>query len=71
MQPDDKLLCSPEEKAQHEIANQAGVIDYLADFVAKGRNRITEGDVLTIHDLTGQRNLAILVLAIFVTSQRR
>jgi fido (protein-threonine AMPylation protein) len=52
MQPDDKLICSPEEKALHEIANQAGVIDYLADFVSKGRNRITEGDVLTIHNLT-------------------
>jgi hypothetical protein len=36
MQPDDKLVCSPEEKAKREIANQAEVIDYLADFVANG-----------------------------------
>lgn len=52
MQPDEKLLCSPEEKARREIANQAKVIDYLADFVKKGRTRITEGDVLKIHELT-------------------
>src|SRR5258706_1237538 len=52
MQLDDKLLCSPEEKVQREIANQAGVIEYLADFVAKRRTRITESDLLQIHALT-------------------
>jgi fido (protein-threonine AMPylation protein) len=52
MQPDDKLLCSPDEKANREIANQANVIDYLADFVQKRRTRITEADVLQIHALT-------------------
>jgi hypothetical protein len=52
MQPDEKLLCSPEEKVHLEISNQADVIDFLADFVAKGRTRITESDVLAIHDLT-------------------
>ena len=52
MQPDEKLLCPPEEKAQREITNQANVIEYLAEFVRNRRNRITEGDVLKIHDLT-------------------
>lgn len=52
MQPDDKLLCSPDEKTNREIANQANVIDYLADFVQKKRTRITEADVLQIHALT-------------------
>lgn len=52
MLPDEKLLCPPEEKANLEIANQARVIEYLADFVAKGRSRITESDVLQIHALT-------------------
>lgn len=54
MEPDSKLLCPPEEKAEREIVNQAQVVEYLADFVAKGRKRITEGDVLAIHDLTIQ-----------------
>ena len=39
MQPDEKLR-SPEEKVHLEISNQADVIDFLADFVAKGRTRI-------------------------------
>lgn len=52
MQPDEKLLCAPEEKICLEIANQGAVIDFLADFVAKGRTRITESDVLAIHELT-------------------
>src|ERR1700688_4900933 len=52
MQPDEKLLCSPEEKVHLEIANQADVIEFLADFVKKGRTRITESDVLVIHRLT-------------------
>jgi fido (protein-threonine AMPylation protein) len=52
--PDEKLLCSPDEKVQLEIANQAGVIEYLSDFVKKGRARITEMDILEIHDLTIQ-----------------
>jgi Fic family protein len=49
---DDKLLCAPEEKANLEIRNQVTVAEYLSDFVAKGRNRITEGDILQIHALT-------------------
>lgn len=49
---DEKLLCSPEEKADFEIINQKDVVEYLADFVSRGRNRITEGDVLEIHRLT-------------------
>jgi Fic family protein len=52
MQPDEKLLCSPTEKVHLEIANQADVIEFLADFVKKGRTRITESDVLAIHQLT-------------------
>ena len=52
MQSDSKLLCPLEEKAEREIANQAQVVDYLAEFVARGRTRITESDVLVIHGLT-------------------
>ena len=40
MSPDENLLCSPEEKVRLEIANQADVIEFLADFVAKGRTRM-------------------------------
>jgi Fic family protein len=46
------LLCRPADKQTIEIANQAEVVDYLADFVEKGRNRITESDVFAIHWLT-------------------
>lgn len=46
------LLCSPEEKQTLEIANQANVVDYLADFVKRCRTRITESDVSEIHRLT-------------------
>jgi len=49
---DDKLLCPLKEKANLEIRNQVVVAEYLADFVKKGRTRITEGDVLQIHALT-------------------
>jgi fido (protein-threonine AMPylation protein) len=49
---DEKLSCAPEEKADLEIANQRLVVEYLADFVQKGRTRITEADVLEIHDRT-------------------
>lgn len=49
---DDNLLCPVEKKADLEIANQKLVVEYLADFVNKGRTRITEGDVLEIHRLT-------------------
>jgi len=52
MQPDEKLLCSPEEKVPLEIANQADIIEFLAEFVKNGRTRITESDVLAIHHLT-------------------
>lgn len=52
MPPDEKLLCSPDEKVPLEIANQAEVLEFVADFVAKGRTRITESDVLAIHNLT-------------------
>jgi len=52
MQPDEKLLCSPEEKIPFEIANQADVFQFLADFVKYGRTRITESDLLAIHHLT-------------------
>lgn len=52
---DDKLLCPVEKKADLEIANQKLVVEYLADFVNKGRTRITEGDVLEIHRLTIER----------------
>ena len=48
----DKLLCPIGEKANREIANQAVVAEFLADFVRKERTRITEGDVLQIHALT-------------------
>jgi fido (protein-threonine AMPylation protein) len=48
------LLCPPEQKQTLEIANQAEVVDFLADFVHNGRTRITEGDVLAIHRLTIQ-----------------
>jgi len=46
------LLCSPEDKQTYEIANQANVVDYLAEFVKNGRTRITESVVLEIHRLT-------------------
>jgi Fic family protein len=49
---DDKLLCPVEKKADIEIANQLVVAEYLAEFVKNGRSRITEGDILQIHDLT-------------------
>ncbi len=49
---DEKLLCAPEEKAKYEIRNQATVVEYLDEFVRKGRNRITEADILAIHGLT-------------------
>lgn len=52
MASDGKLLCKPDEKADLEIANQAAVVEFLADFVHKGRTRITRGDVLEIHRLT-------------------
>jgi len=59
MQPDEKLLCSPEEKVPLEIANQADVIEFLADFVKNGRVRITESDVLAIHRHY-QRDISLL-----------
>ena len=46
------LLCRLEEKQTLEIANQANVVDYLAEFVKRGRTRITESDVSEIHRLT-------------------
>lgn len=46
------LLCNPEQKQTIEITNQANVVDYLAEFVSKGRKRISEFDVLEIHRLT-------------------
>jgi fido (protein-threonine AMPylation protein) len=49
---DEKLLCPLEKKSDIEIANQVEVAHYLADFVKKGRKRITEGDILQIHALT-------------------
>jgi len=52
MQIDPKLLCPPEEKADLEIINQAAVVEYLADFVKKGRTRIAEVDVSEIHRIT-------------------
>jgi Fic family protein len=48
------LLCHPDEKQTIEITNQALVVDYLADFIHHGRNRITESDVSEIHRLTIQ-----------------
>jgi len=51
---DEKLLCPPEEKANLEIKNQVVVAEYLAEFVKRGRTRITEGDILEIHSLTIQ-----------------
>jgi Fic family protein len=52
MAEDQKLMCSREEKADKEIANQRDVVDYLYDFVRKGRTRITESVVSEIHRLT-------------------
>ena len=48
----EKLLCPIEKKADVEIANQAVVAECLAEFVKRGRSRITMGDVLEIHRLT-------------------
>jgi fido (protein-threonine AMPylation protein) len=48
----DKLLCPLEKKADIEIANQATVVEFLADFVKNQRSRITESDILQIHALT-------------------
>jgi fido (protein-threonine AMPylation protein) len=47
-----KLLCPIREKADREIANQAAVAEFLADFVRSGRTRITESVLLEIHRLT-------------------
>lgn len=52
MAVDDKLLCPPGEKADREIANQKTVIEYIADFVQKGRKRVTEEVVSEVHRLT-------------------
>jgi fido (protein-threonine AMPylation protein) len=49
---DEKLLCKPEKKADLEIANQSDVLEFLEYFVDQGRTRITEADVLKIHELT-------------------
>jgi fido (protein-threonine AMPylation protein) len=49
---EDPLLCKPDQKQTLEIRNQAEILDYLADFVKKGRSRITEGDLLALHWLT-------------------
>ncbi len=46
------LLCRPNEKQTIEIINQAHVVEYLADFINKGRTGITESDVSEIHRLT-------------------
>jgi Fic family protein len=48
----DKRLCPLQEKAAREIENQAHVVEYLEDFVKKGRRRITESDLLEIHRIT-------------------
>ena len=48
----DKLLCALEEKAAREIENQAAVVEYLDDFVKKGRLRVTESVLLEIHRIT-------------------
>ena len=50
----EKLLCSLTDKANLEIANQGLVVEYLADFVGKGRTRITEEVLSEIHRLTIQ-----------------
>lgn len=55
MASSSKLLCSFEEKQTLEIENQAHVVEYLADFLAKSRSRITESDVSEIHRLTIQK----------------
>src|SRR5215469_10707615 len=47
----EKLLCPIEKKADLEIANQAVVAEYLAEFV-QNKRRITTGAVLEIHALT-------------------
>ena len=46
------LLCPLEEKQALEIANQGHVAEYLAEFVKRGRSRITVSDVSEIHRLT-------------------
>lgn len=48
----EKLLCPIDKKADIEIANQARVAEFLAEFVQRKRTRITLGDVLQIHALT-------------------
>lgn len=46
------LLCRLEEKQAREISNQGHVVEYLAEFVKLGRNRITESYFLEMHRLT-------------------
>jgi fido (protein-threonine AMPylation protein) len=48
----EKLLCPIERKADIEIANQAQVAEFLAEFVQHNRTRITLADILQIHALT-------------------
>lgn len=48
----DQLLCPISEKADREIANQAAVAEFLAEFVRSGRTRITESVLLEIHRIT-------------------
>jgi len=52
MGTDVKLLCAPDDKARREIANQANVVDFLAEFARSGRTRIGESVVSEIHRLT-------------------
>ncbi len=46
------LICRLDEKQTIEINNQGHVVEYLAEFVKRGRERITESDVSEIHRLT-------------------
>ena len=70
MQPDEKLLCSPEEKVPLEITNQADVIEFLAEFVKNGRTRITESDVLSPFTTLRSKGY-ILARGTFATLQLR
>ena len=63
------LTKNSSEKVPLEIANQADVIEFLAEFVKNGRTRITESDVLAIHHLMIKG--IILARGTFATLQLR
>ena len=68
MPPDEKLLCSPEERVYLEIANQAEVLEFLADFVVT-RDEPESQSPMFLPFTTLQSKEFILVQVSFATLQ--